>query len=364
LMDPLRETVKETVAGLKLAGVTPLMVTGDHPAIARYIATQAGIISSQEERVLSGDDLDKLLVQSMVPEFAEQLLDARVFARVRPEHKVLLVDFYQRRGFRVAMTGDGVNDAAAIKRADVGIAMSNGVGLTKDIADVIITGSYDALLRAVGIGRTVKLRTQLYLHYLLSGNSCQVGIFFIAIILNTPIPLTSAMLLLINIFTDAMPAMAMAVEPEDPQVLKGNAMATSRMLSPALLRGVVIQAIVSTVVLSMVFLFSLPLGVVWARTAVFTVYLFQKALRGFTARSFTRSVVQYGFLTNRLMNLAIPSVFGAWAVLSYGVPQFFGLMRLPWQTVAALFGVAMVMPVVEELTKLLNRKMSNFFFFV
>lgn len=354
LMDPLRPTVKETVDGLRAAGVTPLMITGDHPAIARYIALQAGIISDKKEKVLTGNDLDKVLVRSVLPENEQQLLNARVFARVRPEHKVLLVDFYQQQGYRLAMTGDGVNDAAAIKKANVGIAMSNGVGLTKDIADVVITGSYDALLRAVAIGRTVKLRTQLYLHYLLSGNSCQVGIFFVAVLFNTPIPLTSAMLLLINIFTDAAPAMAMAVEPEDPAVIKGRANATSSILSPTLLRGIIVQALLSTALLSGVFFYFLPQGIEIARTAVFTIYLFQKALRGMTARSFTRSILEYGLTTNWMMNIALPTVFIAWWVMCYLFPQVFGMVSLQLSTVAALLGLALLLPIAEELTKKWN----------
>jgi P-type Ca2+ transporter type 2C len=359
LMDPLRATVKETVTGLKAAGVTPLMITGDHPAIARYIAKQAGIVKEGEDQVLTGQDLDKILVRSVLPENQEKLKNAKVFARVRPEHKVLLVDFYQQQGYRIAMTGDGVNDAAAIKRADVGIAMSNGVGLTKDISDVVITGSYDALLRAVAIGRTVKLRTQLYLHYLLSGNSCQVGIFFVAVFMNTPIPLTSVMLLLINLFTDALPAMAMAVEPEDPSVVKGRGNAQSSILSPVLLRGVVVQALISTTLLSIVFFYFLPQGTEVARTAVFTLYLFQKGLRAFTARSFTRSVFEYGFFTNRLMNIAIPSVFIAWTVMSYALPGILGLVRLPFFTVSILFGLATILPISEELTKQWNARLAQ-----
>lgn len=356
LMDPLRETVKETVAGLKSAGVTPLMITGDHPAIAKYIAKQAGITDGDNDQVLTGKDLDKVLVRSVLPENREMLQNARVFARVRPEHKVLLVDFYQQQGHRIAMTGDGVNDAAAIKSSDVGIAMSNGVGLTKDISDVVITGAYDALLRAVAIGRTVKLRTQLYLHYLLSGNSCQVGIFFVAVLFNTPIPFTSVMLLLINIFTDALPAMAMAVEPEDPAVVKGRANAQSSILSPTLLRGVIVQAIVSTIIMSLIFFSFLPSGIEVARTAVFTFYLFQKGMRGMTARSFTRSVLEYGFFTNKLMNIALPTVFVAWAVMCYAIPEALGMTRLPLMTTATLFGFALILPLVEEITKWTNSR--------
>lgn len=364
LMDPLRPTVKETVAGFYEAGIQPLMITGDHPAIATYIAQEAGILSKDlplsDRAVLTGNDLDEILVKSSLPENTARLNEARVFARVKPEHKLHLVDFYQRQGHRIAMTGDGVNDAAAIKKADVGIAMSNGTGLTKDIADVVITGTYDALLRAVSVGRTVKLRTQLYLHYLLSGNSCQVGIFFVAVAMDLPIPLTSVMLLLINLFTDALPAMAMAVEPEDPEIVKRKVHQLSqRILTGEIFRGIVVQALLTTGILSAVFLVFLPQGLDVARTAVFSTYIFQKAIRGFTARSFTRSVLSYGFFTNKLMNIALVVVAAAWVGITHLYPQVFGMTSLSWQTYFGLLLVAVLPAVAEELTKVWNRKLAG-----
>lgn len=358
LMDPLRATVKETVAGLRGAGVTTMMITGDHPAIARYIAEQAGLISkTQKNAILVGQELDSILAKNITTANQKKLLQARVFARVKPEHKVQLVEFYQQQGLRIAMTGDGINDAAAIKKANIGIAMSNGAGLTKDIADVVITGTYDALLRAVSIGRTVKLRTQLYLHYLLSGNACEVGIFFIAVLLGWPIPLTPVMLLLINLLTDALPAIAMAVEPEDPQLLKKKSQkAEERILSSSIMKGIGVQGVMSTLLLSVVFWYFLPQGEVVAQTAVFSLYIMQKALRGFTARSLTKSVIEYGFFKNYLMNIALIIVAVTWAVVIYVKPELFNMIQLSSQVILGLFGLALIMPLVEEITKRFNAR--------
>lgn len=355
LMDPLRPTVKKTVAGLIKAGVTPLMITGDHPAIARYIAEQAGLITFTKNNhvpILTGPQLDELLVQQSSAAQRDLLLTTRVFARVKPEHKVLLVDFYQQQGYRIAMTGDGINDAAAIKKANIGIAMSNGAGLTKDIADVVITGAYDALLRAVSIGRTVIVRTQLYLHYLLSGNACEVGIFFLAVFFHWPTPLTPIMLLLINLLTDALPAIAMAVEPEDPDLIKQPQTShDTKMLSPVILRGIVVQGLLSTLLMAWVYSTFLPQGTAFAQTAVFTFYIFQKALRGFTARSLTKSVIEYGFFTNRLMNLALTIVVLAWLIVVGWIPTVFGMTHLSWSFVGELALLALLMPMAEEMTK-------------
>lgn len=359
LMDPLRDTVKDTVSRLKSAGVTPMMITGDHPAIARYIAQEAGIIRNNgAETVLTGADLDDLFARSQFPDTRERLLEARVFARVRPEHKVMLVELYQQQGFRIAMTGDGVNDAAAIKRADVGIAMSNGMDVTRDIANVVVTGSYDALIRAVAIGRTVKLRTQLYLHYLLSGNACQVGLFMVAVLFNLPNPLTPVMLLLINVLTDAAPAMAMAVEPEDPEITKRKVkQETEGIVSKQVVRGIFIQGIVSTVLLGAAFYLAYTTkGIVFAQTVAFTLFIFQKALRGFTARSFTRSVLRYGFFSNYLMNLAIPLALSIWYVTVYVFPSIFSMTSLPLSVITQLFLLALILPALEEIMKKLNKQ--------
>ncbi len=357
LMDPLRETVDETVTALKRAGVTPLMITGDHPAIARYIALEAGIITNEHtELVLTGNDLDDLFARSQLPDAQKTLQAARVFARVRPEHKVMIVEMYQQLGFRIAMTGDGVNDAAAIKRADVGIAMSNGMDVTRDISDVVITGAYDALIRAVAIGRTVKLRTQLYLQYLLSGNAVEVGVFLVAVFLNLPNPLTPVMLLIINLLTDALPAMAMAVEPEDPDITKRKVTKkTERIMSPQVMRGILIQGLTATAVISYVFYKFLPEGIEYAQTIVFTFFVFHESIRGFTARSFTKSVFQYGIFTNYLMNLAIPLSMGIWVVIVYLIPHVFNMVPLSPTILFELLLLSIIPAVIEEATKLVNR---------
>lgn len=357
LMDPLRDTVKETVVALKHAGVTPLMITGDHPAIARYIAREAGIIKNEEkELVLTGNDLDELFGKSDFSESKQTLLNARVFARVRPEHKVMIVEMYQQQGFRIAMTGDGINDAAAIKRADVGIAMSNGMDVTRDIADVVITGAYDALIRAVAIGRTVKLRTQLYLQYLLSANAVEVGVFLYAVLANLPNPLTAPLLLIINLLTDALPAMAMATEPEDPEITKRKSTKKmERIMSPYVLRGIGIQGIATTILIAYIYTKALSAGIPFAHTIVFTFFVFHESIRGFTARSFTRSVFQYGIFTNTLMNIAVPISLGIWAIIVYVFPNVFGLVPLEPGVLLEILLLSFIPAIVEEITKLGNR---------
>jgi Ca2+-transporting ATPase len=189
----------------------------------------------------------------------------------------------------------------------------------------------------------------------LSGNACQVGLFIVAVAGAFPTPLTPIMLLIINLLTDAMPAMAMAVEPEDPDITKRKIKKQEEgIVSQELLRGVVIQGIVSTTVLSIAFIYFLPQGIEIARTVGFTLFIFQKALRGITARSFTKSVFQYGLFTNALMNLAIPVALIVWFGIVYVAPHIFEVVPLPTQLALGLFGISFIFPLAEELTKKLN----------
>lgn len=354
LIDPLRDTVKETVAAMKTAGITPLMITGDHPAIARYIAIEAGILGKgKSELVITGNELDVMFARMDLPEVKKKLMNARVFARVRPEHKVMIVEMFQAEGFRIAMTGDGINDAAAIKRADVGIAMSNGMDITRDISDVVITGAYDALIRAVVIGRIVKLRTKLYLHYILSGNACQVGVFVAAVLLGLPSPLTPVMLLIINLLTDALPAMAMGVEPEDTDIVKQKVKKEGEsIVSKEVVRGILVQGLVSTILLTGIFYLFLPMGLVYAQTIAFTFFIFQKVLRGITARSFTKSALSYGIFTNRLMNISLPLVVVVWFVCVFVFPGVFEMESIILTDLVLALLLASILPIVEETTKL------------
>jgi Ca2+-transporting ATPase len=238
--------------------------------------------------------------------------------------------------------------------------MSNGMDVTRDISDVVITGTYDALIRAVAIGRTVKLRSQLYLQYLLSGNASEVGVFLVTVVLGYPNPLSPIMLLTINVLTDAMPAMAMATEPEDPDVTnKKVSKKVEPMLSPTVLRGITIQGIVATLLIAYVFVKALPYGLAYAQTIVFTFFVFHEALRGFTARSFTKSIRSYGLFSNKLMNIAVPLSLGVWAICVYIIPTLFGTVPLSPLASFELLLLSFIPALVEEATKYANRTFFN-----
>ncbi len=354
LMDPIRPEVKETVANLKKAGIRPVVITGDHPQIAKTIACQAGIVGS-DAGVMTGDELEKYFNgKSKYSE--DDIVSFSLFARVTPMQKNKLVDLYVKKGMLTAMAGDGVNDAVAISKCHVGIAM-NAVDVVNESADVVIYGGYDALASAVEIGRVIVQRTRLYLHYILSGNVCEVGVFILALIFNTPLPMTAIMLLIINLLTDAAPAMAMAFEKKDKDIMSQQPRsATEGIINGPIWVSIAVQGMISSAFLFLVFIYCLPLGLVVAQTATFTAYMFQKLLRAFTARSFTRSVFEYGFLSNRFTVIAVVFAFFVWLVMVYGVPGWSGTAPIPSLTLLWLFLLSLIFPVIEEVMKFTRRK--------
>lgn len=359
LMDPLRPSVAETVKGLRVAGIVPVVMSGDHPAIVAEIGRQAGIIlphTPAELQVIHGQELDDLLANQLKPEIRQRLMSAAAFARVRPDQKTAMVEFLASQGARVAMAGDGINDAAAVKKAQIGIAMSNGTDLTQDIADIVLTGSYKTILEAVKVGRLVKYRLQLYLHFLLSDNSSLWGVFAISLGLSLPHPVTPLIALLINLLTDALPALAMAMEPEPPRFMKEHAtLHYQPLLSTQVQWGIAIQGTVVAVLLGGVFA-----GFLWwwpnstlplARSMVFTTYVWLVIWRCFTARSLTQPIRVYGWFSNKIMNMAIVGVIGSWAVVTYLVPQWFALTALPWYLVVFALALSPIPAAIEALTK-------------
>jgi P-type Ca2+ transporter type 2C len=207
MMDPPKEDVAASIAEARALGIKSVMITGDHPVTARAIGQQLGIYQ-EGDSVLTGEDLERLSVS----ELAERVKNASIFARVSPEHKLRIVEAYQRNGEVVAMTGDGVNDAPAIRKADVGIAMGEkGTDITKNTAGIVLMHDhFQAIVEGVKEGRTIIGNIRKAIGCLLTGNFAEVLVTATAVIMGLPIPLVPLQVLLMNLLTDALPAMVLA----------------------------------------------------------------------------------------------------------------------------------------------------------
>jgi len=217
MIDPPREEVKDSIATCHGAGINVKMITGDHKITAQAIATTLGIMQEGEE-VLDGNDLNNLTDD----ELTEKVKNVNVFARVSPEHKVRIVDAVKSSGNIVAMTGDGVNDAPSLKKADIGIAMGiTGTDVSKEAADMILTDdNFVSITKAVEQGRTIYSNIRKVTSYLLSCNIGEILIILVAILLGLPVPLVATQLLFVNLLTDAFPAFALGMEKKESGIMK------------------------------------------------------------------------------------------------------------------------------------------------
>ena len=216
MIDPPREEVKEAIKVCDGAGIKSVMITGDHKLTAMAIARELGML--KQGVALSGTELDAL----SDPDFDNMVEKVEVYARVSPAHKARVVDAFLKKDYVIAMTGDGVNDAPALKKADIGIAMGiTGTDVTKEASDMVLTDdNFASIVAAVEEGRGIFGNIKKYLMYLLSCNIGEILLMLIAILIGLPLPLVAIQILWVNLATDGLPALALSVDPPDPDIMK------------------------------------------------------------------------------------------------------------------------------------------------
>lgn len=350
ISDPPREGVRGAVELAKRAGIRVIMVTGDHEKTARAIAKEVGIDASA---AVNGVQLDRMSDE----ELEDALERVSVFARVTPEHKLRIVRALKRRGYVVAMTGDGVNDAPALKAADVGVAMGiRGTDVAKEVADLVLADdNFVTIVEAVRQGRIIFENVKKPIDYLLTCNFGEVFAVMAAELLNLPLLLTPAQILWINLVTDALPALGLGLEPEEPGIMerpprgRGEGLISMKRV----LAYIGVGALTASLTLYM-YLTALPLGVVRARTMAFTLFSVGEIIRALAFRSERLPFFKIGLFSNKFLLLSLAaSIALSLAAMYTPLYNLFGLTppTLSELSLALLYSV--IPMIVIEAGKLL-----------
>ena len=355
MYDPPRQEAKEAVAKCRAAGIRVVMITGDHPQTATAIAREIGI-ASDDDLAIAGVELDKMSddeLRKRAPKIA-------VYARVTAEHKLRIIRAWKANDAVVAMTGDGVNDAPAIKGADIGIAMGkSGTEVTKQAADMIVTDdNFASIVAAVEEGRGIYDNIRKTLQYLLAGNTGELLLMTICVIIGLPTPLLPIHLLWINLVTDGLPALCLATDPIDPDVMKRHPRRRSeRITNRSFLRTMFFTGFLTAGVAFAVYFYVLKTGTTeTARTSAFAVLVFAELLRSFGARSETKPVWRISLFTNVNLVIVVAISFGlqVWSQHNATLGRFLKTSYMPFTDCLLLLAVGAIPLLILEMVKVVR----------
>jgi Ca2+-transporting ATPase len=359
MIDPARPEVQPAIQTARQAGIETVMITGDYPNTAVAIAKEIGLLR-EDDRVLTGVELDQLDEVGL----EEIVEDVAVYARVSPQHKVRIVDGLKAKGHVVAMTGDGVNDAPALKRSSIGVAMGiTGTDVSKETADMVLTDdNYASIVSAIEQGRVIYSNIRKFVYYLLSCNMAEITILLVAMLAGWPLPLVAIQLLVLNLITDGAPALALAMEKGDPDIME---QAPRRVTEPIINRDMVIGIAVQTVAISVAVLIAfrigLPGGEVHARTMAFATLSISELLRAYTSRSERYSVFAIGVFSNKWMQRAVLTSLAILLAIIY-VPflaSVFGTTALSAEDWVIMLPLILVPSIAAEINKWALRRVSD-----
>ena len=360
MMDAPREEVKAAIETCNQANIKTVMITGDHPLTARAVAKELGLLNDGG-LVLTGDELDTISDER----FREIVDDISVYARVSPTHKMRVIDALRKKGHVVAMTGDGVNDAPALKAADIGIAMGiTGTEVSKEASDMILTDdNFTSIVAAVEEGRNIFKNIR---NFVLYGLTCHLGevlIVLIAMLAWQSLPIIAVQILWINLITDGLPPMALSVEPMDDRLMR---MSPRKKTESIINRRVIMYSIAVGILIAIqaliVFRWEMDnSSLIKAQTMVFTMIVFSAMFNAFNWRSDISSVFRLGIFSNRPLVYAVSTTIFLQLLVIY-VP----ILNGPFNTVPLDIGdwmliipLAATTLVFVELTKFVESKRNS-----
>jgi len=355
IMDPPRPEVKQAVQECRAAGIRPVMITGDHPLTAKYIASELGISSGG--RILTGQELTNMSVGEL-----ESVCDeVQIYARVSPEHKLKIIDAFQHRGHIVAMTGDGVNDAPALRKANMGIAMGiTGTDVSKEACDmVLLDDNFATIVAAIKEGRVIYDNIRKFVKYLLTTNSGELWVMFTAPFLGMPLPLLPIQILWVNLVSDGIPALALSAEPPETDVMrrapfKPNENIFSRGLGRHILWVGILMA---AVCLGAGFVYWRAGNPAW-QTIVFNIICLSSLSHVMAIRSDRYLLFQAGLFSNKPLLASVLFTFILQLVVIYA-PFFQGAFKtvsLSPKEMTVCVLLSLIIFVTVEIEKWFNRK--------
>jgi P-type Ca2+ transporter type 2C len=353
MIDPARPEVSPALEKARNAGIRTIMITGDYPNTAQAIAGDIGLLQPGHQ-VLTGSQMNAMDDATLQREVRR----TDVFARVSPEHKMRIVDALRANDEVVAMTGDGVNDAPAIKRADIGVAMGiTGTDVAKETADMVLTDdNYASIVSAIEQGRVIYSNIRKFVYYLLSCNLAEIAIIFIATLVTGQSPLAAIQLLWLNLVTDGAPALALATEKGDPDIMQQKPRPGKEpIINRYMTIGILIQTVAITSVTLAAYFIGRNAHPQYAETMAFVTLSVSELLRAYTARSEYYPLLKIGVFKNKWMNWGVVSSLLMIMVVVY-IPFFNGIfdtLPLGWAQWAEILPLLIFPSLAAEITKLL-----------
>ncbi len=350
LEDPPREEVKSTLETCRLAGIDVKMITGDNRETAIEIGKEIGIIGD----VLTGDDIDKLTEK----ELEKTVKNISIFSRVRPDHKIRIVKALKNNNEIVAMTGDGVNDAPALKEAHIGVAMGKtGTDVSRESADLVLKDdNFATIVSAIREGRTIFSNIQKFITYQLSCNYAELFIIFFGILLGMPLPLLALQILFMNIVTDNMPAITLGFNRPANYIMQGRSISMSSIMDKRLLRLLIIAGTTMGIATLAVFHFSLNIlnqDITVARTTALMTLIFFEIANAFNFRSFVNPVLKSSPFDNRyLVYAAIASLIASLLIIYTPLNIAFETAPIGWFNMILGLLISITVIIVFDLLKI------------